>query len=54
MKAKGIDDINALLFALAASPADIEVLLISVSYGNVDAKESVSVFGSVQTGRVSC
>ncbi|KAI4147845.1 MAG: hypothetical protein LQ340_005348 [Diploschistes diacapsis] len=37
----GIDDINALLLALSANPDDIEVLLISVTYGNVDVQKSL-------------
>lgn len=39
----GIDDINALLFALAADPDRIEVLLISATYGNVDVEKSLSI-----------
>lgn len=34
----GVDDVLALLFALSASSEDIEVLLISVTYGNVQVK----------------
>ena len=30
-----------MLLALAADPDDIEVLMISVTYGNVDAKKCV-------------
>ena len=36
---QGIDDINALLLALAANPEDIQVLLISTTYGNVDIQK---------------
>ncbi|KAK1622782.1 inosine-uridine preferring nucleoside hydrolase [Colletotrichum phormii] len=31
----GVDDILAILLALSASPADVEVLLLSVTFGNV-------------------
>ncbi|KLU84043.1 inosine-uridine preferring nucleoside hydrolase, partial [Magnaporthiopsis poae ATCC 64411] len=31
----GVDDVLALLLALSASPEDLEVVLISVTYGNV-------------------
>ncbi|MCJ1475642.1 hypothetical protein MMC13_004305 [Lambiella insularis] len=34
----GVDDVLAMLFALAANPNDIEILLISVTYGNVDVQ----------------
>ena len=34
----GVDDVLALLLALAASPDEIEILLISVTEGNVDVK----------------
>ncbi|MCJ1439272.1 hypothetical protein MMC27_008664 [Xylographa pallens] len=34
----GVDDVLAMLLALAATPEDIEVLLISVTYGNVDVQ----------------
>ncbi|KAI9759057.1 MAG: Protein phosphatase 2C 1 [Chaenotheca gracillima] len=32
----GVDDVLAMLLALASSPAEIEVLLLSVTYGNID------------------
>jgi inosine-uridine nucleoside N-ribohydrolase len=31
----GVDDVLALLLALSASPEELEVAMISVSYGNV-------------------
>ncbi|MDI1490499.1 MAG: hypothetical protein OHK93_001703 [Ramalina farinacea] len=34
----GCDDVLALLLALASSPDDVEILLISVTYGNVSLK----------------
>lgn len=34
--AKGVDDVLALLLALSATPEEVEVLLISVTYGNVE------------------
>ncbi|CAG8982743.1 hypothetical protein HYALB_00001024 [Hymenoscyphus albidus] len=34
----GVDDVLALLLALAANPDEIELLLISVTYGNVEAQ----------------
>ena len=34
----GVDDILALLLALSASPEELEVLLISVTYGNVEVE----------------
>ena len=41
-RSKGIDDILAMLLALAASPDDIEILLISVTFGNVEVQKSVA------------
>ncbi|TVY83190.1 Uncharacterized protein LSUE1_G000865 [Lachnellula suecica] len=34
----GVDDILAMLLALAAKPEEIEILLLSVTYGNVEAQ----------------
>ena len=34
--AKGVDDVLAILLALSASPEELEVLLLSVTYGNVE------------------
>jgi inosine-uridine nucleoside N-ribohydrolase len=31
----GVDDVMALLLALSASPEELEVAMISVTYGNV-------------------
>jgi len=31
----GVDDVLAMLLALSASPEEVEVLMISVTYGNV-------------------
>lgn len=35
----GCDDVLALLMALASSTEDMEILLISVTYGNVDTQK---------------
>lgn len=40
---KGNDDVLALLYALASSPEDIEVLLLSIAFGNVNVQKFVSV-----------
>ncbi|KAJ5752914.1 Inosine/uridine-preferring nucleoside hydrolase [Penicillium odoratum] len=44
----GIDDILALLLALSAKPEDVEVLLISLTFGNIEVKSclrnAVSMF----------
>ena len=34
----GVDDVLAMLFAFSASASDLEVLLISLTYGNVDVR----------------
>jgi len=34
----GVDDILALMLALAAKPEELEILLISVTYGNVEVQ----------------
>lgn len=31
----GVDDVLAMLLALSASPEDLEVVMLSVTYGNV-------------------
>ncbi len=39
MKAQtGIDDILAMLLALSSNPEELEVLLLSVTYGNVEVE----------------
>lgn len=38
---QGVDDVLALLLAFSASPQEIEVLLVSVTFGNVDAQKFV-------------
>lgn len=37
----GVDDILAMLLAFAASPEEIEVLMLSVTYGNVEVQRYV-------------
>jgi len=34
--ATGVDDVLALLLALSAKPEELEILLLSVTYGNVE------------------
>lgn len=35
---QGIDDILAMLLALSASPEDVEIILISLTFGNIDVE----------------
>ncbi|KAM0723218.1 hypothetical protein Q7P37_001418 [Cladosporium fusiforme] len=48
----GCDDVMAMLLALAASPEDLEVMLISVTYGNIDVQNClrnvVSLFHHIE------
>ncbi|KAL1586911.1 hypothetical protein WHR41_04212 [Cladosporium halotolerans] len=48
----GCDDVMAMLLALAASPEDVEVILISVTYGNIDVQNClrnvVSLFHHIE------
>lgn len=34
----GVDDVIAMLLALAAKPEELEILMISVTYGNVQVQ----------------
>jgi inosine-uridine nucleoside N-ribohydrolase len=34
----GVDDVLAMLLALAAKPEEVEILLLSVTYGNVEVQ----------------
>lgn len=34
----GVDDVLAMLLALAAKPEEIEILLLSITYGNVEVR----------------
>jgi inosine-uridine nucleoside N-ribohydrolase len=38
-KTAGVDDVLAMLLALAAKPEEIEILLLSVTYGNVEVQK---------------
>ena len=48
----GVDDILAMLLAFSALPEEIQVLLISVTYGNIDVENClrnvVSLFHHVE------
>ncbi|KAI4240558.1 MAG: hypothetical protein L6R40_005046 [Gallowayella cf. fulva] len=48
----GTDDVLALLYALASDPADIEVLLLSITFGNVNVQDclrnAVSMFHVIE------
>lgn len=37
-KSSGVDDVLAMLLALAASPEEIDLMMISVTYGNVEVQ----------------
>jgi inosine-uridine nucleoside N-ribohydrolase len=37
---KGVDDVLAILLALAAKPEELDVLMISITYGNVEVQRS--------------
>lgn len=39
LQAQGVDDVLALLFALAAKSEEVEVLLISLTFGNVEVRK---------------
>jgi hypothetical protein len=39
----GVDDILALLLAFAASPKEIEVMMLSVTYGNVEVQRYLRI-----------
>ncbi len=39
----GVDDVMALLLALSASPEELELAMISVTYGNVPLEWYVSI-----------
>jgi len=36
---KGVDDILALLLAFSAKPEELEVLLVSITFGNIDVQK---------------
>lgn len=49
---KGVDDILAMLLAFSGLPSEVEVLLVSVTYGNVDVRNClrnvVSLFSIIE------
>ena len=36
--AAGVDDVLAMLLALASKPEEVEILMLSVTYGNVEVQ----------------
>lgn len=38
----GVDDVLAMLLALAAKPEEVEILMLSVTYGNVEVQRYIS------------
>jgi inosine-uridine nucleoside N-ribohydrolase len=40
--APGVDDVLAMLLALAAKPEEVEVMLLSVTYGNVPVQRYIT------------
>lgn len=40
----GVDDVLAILLALSASPEDLEVVMLSVTYGNVPLQGYVDYY----------
>jgi len=38
-KTKGVDDILALLLAFSAKPEELEVVLVSITFGNIDVQK---------------
>lgn len=41
----GVDDVMAILLALSASPEELEVVMISATYGNVPLQRYVYEYG---------
>ncbi|KAK5255096.1 hypothetical protein LTR16_004700, partial [Cryomyces antarcticus] len=52
----GVDDILAMLLAFSAKPEELEVLLISVTFGNVDVQNClrnvISMFHTIEKEQV--
>ena len=52
MQRQGVDDILAMLLAFSALPEELEVLLIAVTYGNIDVQNClrnvISLFHHVE------
>lgn len=51
---EGIDDVLAVLLALSARPEELELLLISVSYGNVGVQRYACQFARVTMTWLTC
>ena len=50
---KGVDDVLAMLLAFASKPEELEILMLSLTFGNVEVQKYVSLL-FVQTGYRRC
>jgi inosine-uridine nucleoside N-ribohydrolase len=41
---QGVDDILAMMLAFAANPEELEILMISLTFGNVEVQKYVIIF----------
>lgn len=44
MPTKGIDDVLAMLLALSAKPEELDILMLSLTFGNVEVQKYVCCF----------
>jgi inosine-uridine nucleoside N-ribohydrolase len=47
---QGVDDVLAILLALASKEEELEITLISVTFGNIDVRK----YASTTFGNLSC
>jgi hypothetical protein len=43
---QGVDDVIAMLLAFSAKPEELDILMVSLTFGNVDVQKYVSCFSS--------
>jgi inosine-uridine nucleoside N-ribohydrolase len=43
---QGVDDILAMMLAFSAKPEELEILMVSLTFGNVEVQKYVSSFSS--------
>jgi hypothetical protein len=49
-RVQGVDDVIAMLLAFSAKPEELDILMVSLTFGNVEVQKYVSCFSSACVG----
>jgi hypothetical protein len=50
-RVQGVDDVIAMLLAFSAKPEELDILMVSLTFGNVEVQKYVSCFSSACVGQ---